>query len=316
MNHPDFHLNPDWATSTPASTRDGFGNSLKELAALHQNLVVLTADLADSLKLEPFVETHPDRFFDLGIAEQNLVGIAAGLASTGLIPLACSYAVFSPGRNWDQLRVSVAYSNANVKIISSHAGLSTGPDGAVHQALEDIALTRVLPNVMVVSPADALQAEQATKAIVTHRGPVYLRLHRHPGPILTTKQTPFELGKAQIVRFGTGVTLIATGLMVAECLKAADTINAEVINIHTIKPLDVDTIIASVKKTGKLIVAEEHQQAGGLGSAVVEALSQIHPVPTHFIAVPDQFGQSGTPEELFQAYGLTWEHIIKTAQSF
>lgn len=316
MVNPSLHLHANWQHSIKRATREGFGVAITELGITNESILVLTADLADSLKLNSFIDAHPHKFFEIGIAEQNMVGIAAGLASTGYIPFICSYAVFSPGRNWDQIRVSVCYANANVKIVSSHAGLSAGPDGAVHQALEDIALVRTLPNMTVVSPCDYEQAKQATAAIATHTGPTYLRLYRHQGPAITTANTPFKLGKAQTLRFGKSVTIVATGLMVAESLRAAEELDAEVINIHTIKPLDIDAILQSVKKTGKLIVVEEHQVAGGLGSAITEELAKICPVLTRFIAVRDRFGQSGSPEELLESYGLTWEHIISAYKTF
>lgn len=316
MINPHLNLDPNWEKSLPRATREGFGEAILEIGRTNDNLLVLTADLADSLKLDPFIKAHPGKFLEIGIAEQNLVGIAAGLASIGFIPLACSYAVFSPGRNWDQIRVSVCYSNLDVKIVSSHAGLSVGPDGAVHQALEDIALMRVLPNMTIISPCDYVQSQLATRAMIYQSGPTYLRLHRQPGPVITSATTPFKIGVAQTLRFGKSVTIVTTGLMVAESLKAAEEIDAEVINVHTIKPLDINAIIQSLKKTGKLIVVEEHQLAGGLGSSITEALAEIYPVPTRFVAVRDQFGQSGTPDELWQAYGLTWEHIISVFKTF
>lgn len=318
MFNPDLRLNPNWSTDPPQATRDGFGAALIDLVNQKPELIVLTADLADSLRLETFKQTHPDKFLDLGIAEQNMIGVAAGLAAEGFIPISTSYGVFSPGRNWDQIRVQLGYSQLNVKIVSSHLGLVTGPDGAVHQGLEDIALSRVIPNLTVVCPVDYYQAIKATRDIVYHSGPVYVRLSRPNIPSITTPQTPYSLGQAQILRFGTSVSIVATGTMVAEALKAAEEIDAEVINVHTIKPLDINTIIQSLKKTGKLMVVEEHQIAGGLGSAVLESLVEAGTFPPQIklMGVNDQFGQSGTPEELLDAYGLTWHHIIEKFRQF
>lgn len=314
MLNPHFSINPNWSSIEPKATRDGFGDAVYSMGRDNKEIVVLTADLAESVRVEKFSKSFPDQFFEVGIAEQNMIGIAAGLAATGCIPFATSYAVFSPARNWDQIRVSVCYGNSNVKIVSSHAGISAGPDGAVHQGLEDIALMRVLPHMTVVSPCDYQQAYRATVAASDHLGPMYIRLSRYASAQITTKETSFVLGKAQILRYGSKLTVVATGIMVAEALKAAEELDAEVINVHTIKPLDVDCIAQSVAKTKKLIIIEEHQIAGGLGSAILEAFIQKNiPVPpTKLIGVNDQFGQSGSADELLQSYGLTWEHIIET----
>lgn len=295
-------------------TRDGFGEALKTVAEKNENIAGLCADLTESTRMHHFAEAFPDRFVQIGVAEQNLIGTAAGLALVGKIPFAASYAVFSPGRSWDQIRVSVCYSQNNVKIVGAHAGLSVGPDGATHQALEDIAITRVLPNMTVVVPADYEQAKRATEAIAEHVGPTYIRLSRSALPIFTTPESPFELGKAQILREGTDVTIVACGAMVYEALIAAEelskeNITAEVINLHTIKPIDAVTLKKSVSKTGKLVTAEEHQINGGMGSAVIEAVAD-EPVPTQMVGVNDTFGESGTPEELFEKYGLTKDNII------
>lgn len=318
MINPHGDFNQEWQQSEKKSSRDGFGDGLLELGKTNKKVVVLTADLAESVRVEAFAKMYSDRFYDVGVAEQNMIGIGAGLSSLGFIPFCSSYASFSPGRNWDQIRQSVCYANANVKIASGHSGLSVGPDGAVHQALEDIALTRVLPNLTVISPCDYAQARLATFAIAESLGPVYLRLSRLSTHQITTTRTLLEVGKAQTLRYGEKVTICATGIMVAESLQAAEEIDAEVINIHTIKPLDIDTIIQSVKKTGKLIVIEEHQIAGGLGSAILESLILNHKSipPTKLMGVSDQFGQSGTPEELLEAYGLTWHDIINKYKSF
>jgi transketolase len=318
MLNPQLNLNPNWQTAPKDSTRAGFGDALVQLGKINPKVVVLTADLKDSTKADAFTAAFPNRFFDTGVAEQNLMGVSAGLAASGLIPFCTSYAVFSPGRNWEQLRNTVCYSHLNVKVASTHAGLSVGPDGATHQALEDIALTRTLPNLTVISPADYHQAYRATIAAARHTGPVYLRLSRESALSITTTSTPFDLGAAQILRFGSQATIVTIGLMVGESLRAAEEIDAEVINIHTIKPLDIDAIMSSVKKTGKLIVAEEHQQAGGLGSVIFETFVHRGAAlpPTKHIAVTDQFGQSGDTEELFEAYGLTWHHIVDKYSQF
>jgi len=317
MLNPDLHLKPNWQIEPRKSTRQGFGDGLVELAKLNNLVIAVTADLAESTKVHVFGKSYPDRFFDIGVAEQNLMSVGGGLAAAGLIPFISSYAVFSPGRNWEQLRNTVCYSGLNVKIVSTHAGLSVGPDGATHQALEDIALTRVIPNLTVISPCDYYQARLATFAAGDMFGPVYLRLSRIDSHQITEKSTPFEIGKAQVLRFGEKITIVSTGIMVPEALQAAREIDAEVINVHTIKPLDIDTIIQSAKKTGKLIVVEEHQAAGGLGSAVLEALSENSFYPKiKMMGVNDQFGQSGLSDELLSAYGLTWEHIIEKSRQF
>lgn len=289
-----------------------------QLGKINPRVVVLTADLGESTQAQPFQNAFPDRFFDVGVAEQNLMGVSAGLAASGLIPFCTSYATFSPGRNWEQLRNTVCYSNLNVKVVATHVGLTVGPDGATHQALEDIAITRPIPNLVILSPLDYHQTYRATITAASHSGPVYLRLPRENNFSITTTATPFELGKAQVLRFGEAVTIVATGLIVGEALKAAEEIDAEVINVHTIKPLDIDTIYASTQKTKHLIIIEEHQQAGGLGSALFEAFAhRSWPLPpTKHLAVADQFGQSGDPEELLEAYGLTWNHIIEKYHQF
>jgi len=302
------------------STREGFGRALVEVGRGNKRVVVLTGDLTESTKVDGFAKLFPERFIQCGVAEQNMMGIGAGLALSGKIAFVSSYAVFNPGRNWDQLRVSVCYSGANVKIIGGHTGLATGPDGATHQALEDIAISRVLPNLMVVVPCDAIQAYLATQAIANHKGPVYMRLTRPKTPLLTTKKIPFVLGKAQILREGKHVTLISCGPILYNALLAAEElskkkIQVEVINLHTIKPIDADTIINSAKKTKFVVTIEDHQKNGGMGSAVTELLSEKHPVKIIRMGVGDTFAESGTPEELYQKYGLGVENIIKTIDS-
>lgn len=292
-----------------ASTREGFGQALKYLGEQNENVVALTADLAESTKVNYFAEAFPDRFFDVGVAEQNLISVAAGLALGGKIPFAASYAVFSPGRTWDQIRVSVCNQKANVKIVGSHTGLTVGPDGATHQALEDIALMRVLPNMVVLTPVDAHEAYQATIAAAEYNGPVYLRLSRPDSPIFTNLEMPFSIGRARIVKEGTDVTLIACGPIAHEAIMAVQeakkqNISVEIVINSTIKPLDESTILQSVKKTGAVVTVEEHQIAGGLGGAVAELLGEHYPAPLERIGVSDSFGQSGTPAELLKHYGL------------
>ena len=295
--------------------RAGFGEGLVEAGKAYPNVVALCADLTESIRIEPFAKEFPERFFEIGVAEQNMMGIAAGLALSGKIPFVASYAVFNPGRNWDQLRVSVAYSQANVKVIGAHAGISVGPDGATHQALEDIAITRVLPDLMVVVPVDIHEARKAVMAIVKHVGPVYMRFGRDTVPTITIAETPFELGKALLFRQGTDVTICANGPLVYEALLAAEelareNISCEVFNVHTVKPLDADSILASVRKTGAMVTAEEAQITGGLGGAIAELLGENCPVPMRRIGVHDRFGESGKPSELMDAYGLRAVNII------
>lgn len=295
--------------------RDGFGEALLELGKKDKKVVVVSADLAESTRCLEFGEKYPSRFFEVGVAEQNMSGVGAGLALEGLTPFICSFAVFSPGRNWEQIRVSVCYNKANVKIVSSHAGLNVGEDGATHQALEDIALMRVLPNMTVIAPCDFEETKKAVLAAAKMKGPVYIRYGREKTLIISGK-SKFQIGKADILRAGKDVTIIACGPMVAEALAAAEElakqkISAEVINCHTIKPIDKVTIIKSAKKTKKVITVEEHQVNGGLGSAVAEVLSQNYPVPMKIMGMPDKFGESGTVKQLWDKYGLNSKSIIK-----
>lgn len=301
------------------ATRFGFGEGVVELAKQNHNIVVLGGDITSSVGLGDFVKHFQDRFFSLGIAEQNSIGVATGLAHSGKIPFFSTYAVFSAHRDNDQIRISVCYNNLPVKIGGAHAGISVGADGATHQALEDIAVMRVLPNMTVLSPCDATQTKLATIASVQQvSGPAYIRYGREPVPNFTNENFLFEVGKSQLFRQGNDVTLFATGSMVWEALQAAEllatkNINAEVINIHTIKPIDVEGIIQSVKKTHCAVVAEEHQVIGGLGSAVAEVCVQHFPIPIKFVGVQDRFGESGSPDELMKKYGLTAENIVKKA---
>lgn len=293
--------------------RDGLGEALLELGEKDKEVVVLTADVAESVRVQKFAEKYPERFIDVGVAEQNLAGVSAGLALAGKIPYMVAYAVFSPGRNWDQIRVSIAYSENNVKIIGCHAGLNVGPDGATHQALEDIALMRVLPKMTVIVPADAEETRKATLEMARHTGPVYMRVGREKAPVITTDKTPFEIGKAIPIIAGDDVTIIACGPMVAVALEVAENlqgrIDVGVINVSTIKPLDEAAIIAAAKHTGVIVTAEDHQIIGGLGSAVAEVLSERYPVPIIKIGVRDKFGRSGKPTELYEHYHLTKDDL-------
>ncbi len=298
-------------------TRDGFGRGLLQLGDV-KKVVALTADLSESTRCHWFAEKYPERFIQVGVSEQNMMGVASGLALNGKIPFITSYAVFSPGRSWDQLRVSVCYTRANVKVVGAHAGISVGPDGATHQALEDIAIVRVLPNIIVVVPCDAVEAQKATLAIAGHEGPSYLRVGREKTPVITTEDTPFKIGEAEVFRDGKDVAIIACGSMVAEALAAAEAlakegIDALVINNHTIKPLDSKKILAAARGCGCVVTAEEHQIAGGLGSAVLELLSS-EAIPLERVGVRDSFGESGTPAELMKKYGLTRQDIAAAAR--
>ena len=304
------------------ATRDGYGDAVTEAGKKNTDIVVLAADLTDSTRSNGFEEAFPDRFIEVGVAEQNMAGIAAGLALEGKTPFIASYATFSPGRNWDQIRVSVCYSKTNVKIIGAHAGLSVGPDGATHQALEDIAITRVLPNMTVLCPADYEESKKATLAAIKHKGPVYIRLAREKTAAFTTDKTPFEIGKALTLIEGKDVTIFSAGPILYEALKASQElslkhgISCEVINLASIKPLDKKAIIESAKKTRKVVTVEEHQVHGGIGSAVAEVLSQEYPVPMKIIGVEDTFGESGTYEELWEKYGINDAHIVNEVRDF
>lgn len=290
-------------------TRSGFGAGMTELGRTNPNVVALCADLVGSLKIETFIEENPERFFQIGIAEANMMGIAAGLTIGGKIPFASSFANFATGRVYDQIRQSIAYSDKNVKICASHAGLTLGEDGATHQILEDIGLMKMLPGMTVINPCDFNQTKAATLAIAEHHGPVYLRFGRPKVANFTPVDQKFEIGKALMLNEGTDVTIIATGHLVWQSLLAAENlenqgISAEVINIHTIKPLDEKAILDSAKKTGCVVTAEEHNFLGGLGESVARTLAIHHPTPQEFVATQDTFGESGTPEQLMEKYGL------------
>lgn len=300
-------------------TRSGFGDGLTELGKTNDNVVALCADLIGSLKMDDFKKNHPERFFQVGIAEANMIGLAAGLTIGGKIPFTGTFANFSTGRVYDQIRQSVAYSDKNVKICASHAGLTLGEDGATHQILEDIGLMKMLPGMTVINPCDYNQTKAATIAIADHNGPVYLRFGRPKVANFTPEDQTFEIGKALHLQSGTDVTIVATGHLVWEALEAAKALNdkgisAEVINIHTIKPLDANAIIESVKKTKCIVTAEEHNHLGGLGESIARVLSQHQPTPQEFIATNDTFGESGTPAQLMEKYGLNAEAIVKAAE--
>lgn len=299
--------------------RNGFGQGLVLLARENPDVIGLCCDLKDSTKMGDFAKEFPERFIEVGVAEQNLAGLAAGMAAAGKIPFCTSYATFSPGRNWDQIRISICYSGRNVKLVGSHAGISVGPDGATHQAMEDIATLRVLPRITVLVPADAEEAKKVTIAAGKMKGPVYIRLAREKTPNFTTPDTPFEIGKAYIYREGVDCTIAAAGPQVYYSLLAAaelskDGIECEVINLVSVKPLDEETLVKSVQKTGCIVTAEEHQVTGGVGSAVSEALSRNHPVPQEFVGMPDSFGESGEPNELIAKWGMDSKAIAEAVR--
>jgi len=326
MLNPDLKLNKKIFSKDveTVAIRKGFGEGLLLAGEANPQVVGLCADLTESTHMNLFRDKFPRRFVQVGVAEQNLASVASGMAAMGKIPFISSYAIFSPGRNWEQIRTTICYNDRPVKIAGSHAGVSVGPDGGTHQAIEDIALTRVIPRMVVISPCDAVEARKATLAAAETDTPVYLRLAREATPVMTTMSTPFEIGKAQTFWQGKNpkVGIVATGALVYKALEAAreldpstgsgqEGIAVEVINLATIKPLDEEAVIDLAKRTGKIVTVEEHQIAGGMGSAVAECLSANYPVPIEFIGVRDQFGQSGTPEELIEHYGMGTQDIIK-----
>ncbi len=299
-------------------TRSGFGAGMSELGKSNPNVVALCADLVGSLKLDAFIKEHPERFFQCGIAEANMTGIAAGLTIGGKIPFACTFANFATGRVYDQIRQSIAYSNKNVKIAASHAGVTLGEDGATHQILEDIGLMQMLPNFVVINPCDFNQTKAATIAAAAHEGPVYLRFGRPKWPVFYPADAPFEIGKAWKIRDGKDVSIFATGHLVLKAMEAANILEekgyaVDLINIHTIKPLDVPAVIESVSKTRCVVTAEEHQVLGGLGSAVAKVLAENIPAPAEFVGVHDLFGESGTTEQLLTKYGMSTQHVVDAA---
>ena len=321
MINPNAKLNPKLLQEDieQVPTRFGYGEGLVIAGKENANIVALCADLTDSTKTSVFKKEFPDRFVEVGIGEQNMASLASGMAAVGKVPFISSYAMFSPGRNWEQIRTTICYNNQNVKIAGAHSGVSVGPDGATHQAIEDIAITRVIPNIVVLVPCDAIEAKKATVATAKYKGPVYIRFTREKTPVMTTEETPFEIGKAELFRDGKDVTIIGCGPLVYEALKASEElakegILAEVINNHTVKPMDKETILRSVQKTGCVVTIEEHQAMGGMGSAVSEILSQNYPAPMEIIGVKDRFGESGEPSELLEKFGLTAKNIIEKAK--
>lgn len=315
-----MHLNPKLFNEDieQVPSRNGFGEGLVIAGEENPEIVALCADLTDSTKMSAFKERFPERFVEVGIAEQNLVALASGMAAAGKIPYISSYAMFSPGRNWEQIRTTVCYNDRPVKIIGSHAGISVGPDGATHQALEDIAITRVIPNMVVIVPADTIEARKATIAIAKNNKPSYIRLSREKVPVVTTEETPFEIGKAEVFAEGKDLTIIACGQMVYRALQASQELKkhkfaARVINCHTIKPLDRKMVLRAAEETGAIVTVEEHQLNCGMGSAITEVVCQSFPVPIKMIGIEDRFGESGEPDELLEKFGLTVEAIVKAA---
>ncbi len=318
----DFKLAPKVYDSPDMEPiRAGFGRGLKHAGELDERVVALCADLTGSVQMDKFAEAFPERFIEVGIAEQNLVTVASGLARAGKIPFTASYAAFSPGRNWEQIKTTAALNDQPVKIVGGHAGLNTGPDGATHQMLEDIALMRVMPNMVVICPGDSVEAEKATLAIAKNGKPSYIRLARDKTPVFSTVDSPFEIGKAYVLKEGKDVTLCGTGTMTYELLVAAEIlkkhkIDAEVVHVPTIKPLDEATLLKSVQKTGRVVTAEEAQIAGGLGGAVAECLGEHLPVPVKRLGVMDRYGESGTPREVIEQFGLDGKALAHKIQQF
>lgn len=318
MLNPDAKLNPKLfdANAEAKPTRDGYGTGLVKAGEANQNVVALCADLTESTRTEAFAKRWPDRYIEMGVAEQNMATVAAGLAVAGKIPFVASYATFSPGRNWEQIRTTIAYNDANVKIAGHHAGISVGPDGATHQATEDIAIMRAMPNMKVFVPCDAIEAEKATLAAAHIHGPIYLRFQREKTPVITTSETPYVPGKAEIfwtptrgVAAKADVLIISCGALTYNTLVAAreleeEKVSAVVLNVHTIKPLDDRQIVDLAKKIGAVVTVEEHQVAGGLGGAVAELLARSAPTPIQFIGMQDTFGESGAPDQLIEKYGM------------
>jgi len=322
MLNPSLKLNSEFFSETviKKASRDGFGEGLVLAGELNKNVVALCADVTESIRMNLFKDRFPERFMEMGIAEQNMAGVAAGLAATGKIPVMGTYAVFSPGRNWEQIRTTICYNQQKVILVGSHTGLNVGPDGATHQALEDMALTRVLPHLAVVVPSDAIEAKKAILKAIDYPTSVYIRLAREKSPILTTEETPFEIGKSQVFWLPekeenfSGITIFACGYLVYQALEAAKDLEKEgiditVINNSAIKPLDKELILEWAKKSKAIITLEEHQIAGGMGSAMAEFLSENYPIQIHFMGINDAFGESGETEELIEKYGLNKESI-------
>ncbi|HTK39397.1 MAG TPA: transketolase C-terminal domain-containing protein [Patescibacteria group bacterium] len=320
----EYRLNPNYASPDVAQepTRAGFGRGLKQAGSDDERVVALCADLTDSTQMSHFAKAFPERFVEIGVAEQNLVTVASGMARMGKIPFTSSYAAFSPGRNWEQIRTTICLNEQPVKIVGSHAGVSVGPDGATHQMLEDIALMRVLPHMIVVNPGDALEAEKATRALAQDdKNPGYIRLAREKTPIFSTEHSPFEIGKAYVLHQGSDVTIVSTGTMTAQALIAGSIlreqgINAEIVHAPTIKPFDVETFIASVSKTGRVVSVEEAQAAAGFGGLIAETLGDHLPAPLLRIGMNDRFGESGSPDELLAHFGFDSKSIAQKVREF
>ena len=322
------HINPNIFNADVESVpnRNGYGDGLKEAGTLDARIVALSADLTVSTKTNIFAETFPNRFIQMGIGEQSMASVASGLSAMGKIPFIASYAMFSPGRSWEQVRTTIAYNGSNVKIIGAHSGISVGPDGATHQAIEDMAIMRVIPRMIVIAPCDALEAKRATLAIAKYVGPVYMRLARENTPVMTTGATPFQIGKAEMYLFKDiahtkTVGIIATGTILFQAMVAGKTLNekgvgASVMHVATVKPLDTDAVLKFAKEHDVIVTVEEHQRIGGLGSAIAEYLSLAHPKRVLRLGVDDVFGQSGTPEELLAHYGIDSTSIVRETQKF
>lgn len=317
----EAHLSPDLLDPKIAQrpTRDGYGEGVVLAAEKHPEVVVMCADLTESTRNVEFKKRFPDRFIQVGVQEQFLAAGAAGLAMGGKIPYITSYAMFCPGRAWEQVRTNIALNDVNVKIIGSHAGVSVGPDGATHQAIEDIAIMRVIPNMTVIAPCDAIEARKAAAAIADRKGPCYVRFAREKTPVFTTEETPFVIGRAEVFRSGSDAAVVACGPLVHAALVAAEELAAEgldvmVLNSHTIKPIDGKAVVAAAAKCGAIVTVEEHQAAGGLGGAVAECLARQHPVPMEFIGVQDRFGESGSPSDLLRHFGMDAESIKKAVK--
>lgn len=319
----NYQLNEKLYTDTPdvEPTRAGFGRGLKLAGEKHANVVALCADLTESVQMHLFAQEFPERFIEVGVAEQNLVTVGAGLAHAGKIPFVASYAAFSPGRNWEQIKTTTALNKMPVKVVGAHSGLTVGPDGATHQMLEDIALMRVMPNMVVVSPGDSVEAEKATQAIAEYDSACYIRLAREKTPIFSTADSPFEIGKAYVLRPGKDVTIVSTGILTPYALKAAELlvkngVEAEVVHAPTIKPFDEQTVLKSLEKTGRMATVEDAQRAGGLGGVVAELLGEKFPAPLLRIGVDDRYGESGAPLELIAHFGLDEKGIAKKVAEF
>ena len=314
-----FNIKADLKNPEMIPSRDGYGAGLVAAGKENENVVAIGADITASTRVDWFRDAYPDRFYNMGIAEQNQMCVAAGMSLMGKVPFVTNYGVFLAGRSWDQIRTTICYNNLNVKLGGAHGGISVGPDGATHQALEEISIMRCLPNMTVIVPADSVETQKATEAAAKTNGPVYIRFGREAIPVVTDEETPFEIGKAYRCREGSDAAIIACGAMVYESLIAAEELSKEgieamVVNLHTVKPIDKDAIIEAAKKCGAIVTAEEHQTMGGMGSAVAEVVAENCPVPMKFVGINDSFGESGEPDELMEAYCLTSKHIVNAVK--